>query len=64
MEIMSLEKMNEEIIALKMQLEQMKESFREDMGFAIRTELAWQEVDKGEVNSYSKDEFLQRLEEW
>ena len=56
--------MSEDILSLKRELEQMKESFREDMEFAIRTELAWQEVDKGEFNSYSKDEFLQRLEEW
>lgn len=64
MEPISMKELSKEIISLKKQMEELKESFSEDIKFAVRTELAWQEVDRGEVNSYSKDEFLKKLEEW
>ena len=58
-----MKKMNEEIIALKKDLEGMKKSIQEDVEFAVKTELAWQSHDRGEFTSYSKEEFLKRLEE-
>ncbi|MDP2673140.1 MAG: hypothetical protein Q8O84_04985 [Nanoarchaeota archaeon] len=61
---LSLENMSKEIIALKKKMEQMEESIAEDLKFAIRTELAWQSHDRGEFTSYSKDEFLKKLEKW
>ena len=59
-----LVEMSREIIALKKQVEQMEEFIVKDLKFAIRTELAWQSHDKGEFTSYSKDEFLKKLEKW
>jgi len=64
MEMLNIEKMGREIIALRKELEEMKESIREDVEFAVRTELAWQSHDRGEFTSYSKENFLKRLEKW
>ena len=38
------------------------ENLAEDLEFARRTEQAWQEIDKGNYTSYTKKEFLKRLE--
>ena len=56
--------MSEDIVALKKELEEMKKSIQGDVEFAVRTELAWQSHDRGEFTSYSKEEFLKRLEGW
>ena len=61
---MNLAEIGKEIIALKKQMEQMRESIEEDLEFAIRTELAWQSHDRGDFASYSKDEFLKKIEKW
>lgn len=61
---LNLENMNREIVALKQEMAKMKESIKEDLEFAIRTELAWQSHDRGEFVSYSKEEFLKKLKEW
>ena len=53
-----MKKMNDEIVALKKKMEQMEDSFREDIEFAIRTELAWREVEEGKCRKMSKEEFL------
>ncbi|MBU1252513.1 MAG: hypothetical protein KKC96_02890 [Nanoarchaeota archaeon] len=64
METLDIEKMSEDIVALKKELEEMKKSIQGDVEFAVRTELAWQSHDRGEFTSYSKEEFLKRLEGW
>ena len=43
---------------------EMDEQLKEDLEFARRTEEAWQRIDKGEFVSYSKEEFLEKLEKW
>ena len=42
----------------------MDEQFQEDLEFAKRTEEAWKRYDKGEFHSYSKEDFLKKLEKW
>ena len=59
---MNLAEMNREIVAMKKQMEQMRKAIEEDLEFAIRTELAWQNHDRGDFTSYSKDEFLKKID--
>jgi len=61
---MNLAEMNREIVAMKKQMEQMRKAIEEDLEFAIRTELAWQSHDMGDFTSYSKDEFLKKIDKW
>ncbi len=42
----------------------MDQQFQEDLEFARRTEEAWKRYDKGEFHSYSKEDFLKKLEKW
>ena len=58
---LSLESMNKEIIALKKKMEQMEESIAEDLKFAIRTELAWREIDAGKGKKMSVNEFMNEI---
>jgi len=58
---LSLESMSKEIIALKKKMEQMEESIAEDLKFAIRTELAWQEIDAGKGKKMSVNEFMNEI---
>ena len=37
------------------------EEMREDLEFAKRTEEAWQQIERGEYTTYSKEEFLKKL---
>lgn len=39
-------------------------NLEEDLEFARRTEEAWKKIEAGEYNSYSKEEFLKKLEKW
>jgi len=39
-------------------------NLEEDLEFAKRTEEAWKTHDMGEFISYSKEEFLKKLEKW
>ena len=44
--------------------EKLSEKIKEDLEFARRTEEAWKEIDEGKFTSYSKEEFLKKLEKW
>ncbi|MAH03456.1 AbrB family transcriptional regulator [Candidatus Pacearchaeota archaeon] len=44
--------------------EKLSEKMKEDLEFARRTEEAWKEIDEGKFTSYSKEEFLKKLEKW
>ena len=53
----------------KLVLEPMKdiknlEKLKEDLEFARRTEEAWKEIDEGNYEEYSAEEFLKKLKEW
>ncbi len=61
---LTLESMNKEIIALKEQMKKMEESLKEDLEFAIRTELAWQRHDRGEFTRLDGEEFLKEMKKW
>lgn len=39
-------------------------NIEEDLEFAKRTEKAWQAYERGEFKSYSKEDFLEKLEKW
>ena len=52
---------DEDRIILK-KVNKITEKMKEDLEFAKRTEEAWQSYEKGNFTSYSKDEFLKRLE--
>ena len=56
--------MGREIIALKQEMERMKEFIKEDLEFAIRTELAWQRHDRGEFTRKDSEEFLKEMKKW
>ncbi|MCK5149975.1 AbrB/MazE/SpoVT family DNA-binding domain-containing protein [Candidatus Pacearchaeota archaeon] len=43
---------------------QLDENFQEDLEFARRTEEAYKRIEAGEYLSYSKEEFLKKLEKW
>ncbi len=58
---LSLENMNKEIIALRKEMEKMRESIKEDLEFAIGTELAWQEIDAGKGVKTSVEDFFEDL---
>lgn len=45
-------------------LQKANERIIEDIEFARRTEKAWQEIDKGNFRSMSKEEFLRELKKW
>jgi len=45
-------------------VKKLTEDMREDLEFAKRTEEAWQSYEKGEFTSYSKNEFLDRVNKW
>jgi len=51
---------DENRIILK-KVDKISEEMREDLEFAKRTEEAWQQIEKGESTSYSKEDFLKRL---
>ena len=52
-------KRNKQII-----LQKADENIIEDIEFARRTEKAWQDYEKGNFRSMSKEEFLQELKKW
>ena len=54
---------NKDQIILKKEKDFSK-NLEEDLKFARRTEEAWKRYDRGEFESYSKEEFLKRLEKW
>ena len=45
-------------------VESLSEKQKEDLEFSKRIKKAWKSYDKGEFTSYTKEEFLKRLEEW
>jgi len=61
---LNLENMSREIIALKQEMEKMKEFIKEDLEFAIRTELALQRHDRGEFTRMDSEEFLKEIKKW
>ena len=61
---LNLENMSREIIALKQEMEKMKEFIKEDLEFAIKTELAWQRHDRGEFTRIDSEEFLKEIKKW
>ena len=64
MEQANLNKISQEILILKRQMEDMQKLVREDLEFARQTEEAWQEVDEGKCKCMSSDEFLNEVEKW
>ncbi len=62
MEQVNLNKVNEELMQLKKEFAERKASIGEDIEFAIRTELAWQEVEEGKYTEHSSPkEFFKSL---
>ena len=62
MEQMSLNKLNMEVVALKMQMNAMQKLIQEDLEFARGTEEAWQEIDEGKCTAHnSVEEFFENL---
>ena len=41
-----------------------KQIFQEDLDFAKRTEEAWKRIESGDFISYSKEDFLNKLDKW
>ena len=65
MEQINIHKMNEELMALKLEVAKMKEMIMgEDWEFSRRINEAWGRYDKGEFKEASKEEFMQELEKW
>ncbi len=69
-----IRKLNEEVIALKLEVAKIKEdlefvkegefSEEDDLEFSRRTEEAWKEIDEGKGVSMSKEEFLKEIKKW
>ncbi|MFB6246664.1 MAG: hypothetical protein ABEI74_03680 [Candidatus Pacearchaeota archaeon] len=58
-----IKEFSEELKGLKEKVSELS-SLVEDLVFAQSTEEALKEYDRGEYNSYSKEEFLDKLEKW
>lgn len=54
---------NKDQIILK-KASSLDKQFAEDLEFARRTEEAYKEVEEGRYKTYSKEEFLKKLNEW
>ncbi len=62
METLNINQLNNEVINLKREIAELRKFLTEDMKFAIRTELAWQEHDRGKFKSMPANKFLEQLE--
>ena len=61
MEQINIHKMNEELMALKIEVAKMKEMIIGDLEFARDTEEAWQDVEEGRVKKMSPEDFLKEI---
>lgn len=64
MEQITLENLQNQVIALQEQMNALQKFVQEDLEFARRTEEAWQEIEEGKCKTMSKEDFLEELEKW
>lgn len=59
----SLNQIYNVLLELKSRMQKI-DQYLEDLEFAKRTELAWQEIDEGRCKKMSSKEFLKEIEKW
>jgi len=64
MEPVNINKLNEQVISLKKQMDEIQRFICEDLEFVKGTEEAWQEIDEGKCRTMSKKDFLDEIEKW